>query len=233
MDRESHLMTCEEFQILSLHLRSQTEDAALQQSTREHLQQCAHCAAFQNTWLDLKSDLHLLGAENQNEQAPPRVEMRLRQEFRTKHKTLKARRNTLIATWAFAAAALIGAVIGWMDWRLHKNEALAKNQIHSPKSNAQAASVTTQVTAQVAPAGPELGEVLVASKDSGEFTVLPESLPGFLGDATVVHVQMQRGALGALGLTVNEEHAGDWIKVDLLLGGDGQPQAVRLPRSSN
>ncbi len=153
----------------------------------------------------------------------------LRQEFRAKHKTLKARRSTLIATWAFGAAAVIGAVIGWIDWRQDRNIALANRQAYSQQSTIHASAGVPKV----APAGPELGEVMVASNDSGEFTLLPASMPGFLGDATVVHVQMQRGALGALGLTVNEEHAGDWIQVDLLLGDDGQPQAVRLPQSVN
>jgi len=45
-----------------------------------------------------------------------------------------------------------------------------------------------------------------------------------------VRVRMQRGALGALGLPVNEERAGEWIQVDLLVGNDGLPQAVRLPQ---
>jgi hypothetical protein len=43
---------------------------------------------------------------------------------------------------------------------------------------------------------------------------------------------MQRAALQALGLTVNEEQAGDWIQVDLLVGDDGLPQAVRLPQTA-
>jgi hypothetical protein len=73
----------------------------------------------------------------------------------------------------------------------------------------------------------------MASNDSTEFTLLPGTMPGSLEDATVVHVQMQRAALGALGLTVNEEHAMDWIQLDLLVGEDGQPQAVRLPESTN
>ena len=83
------------------------------------------------------------------------------------------------------------------------------------------------------PAGPELGETIVASNDAGEFTLLPGSLPGMLGDATVVRVQMQRGALGALGLTVNEERAADLIQVDLLVGDDGQPQALRLAQTTD
>jgi hypothetical protein len=31
-------------------------------------------------------------------------------------------------------------------------------------------------------------------------------------------------------LPVNQELAGEWIQVDLLVGEDGQPQAVRLPQ---
>jgi hypothetical protein len=46
-----------------------------------------------------------------------------------------------------------------------------------------------------------------------------------------VRVRMQRGALGELGLPVNEERANEWIQVDLFVGQDGQPQAVRLPQS--
>jgi len=43
---------------------------------------------------------------------------------------------------------------------------------------------------------------------------------------------MQRGALSDLGLTVDEEHASDVIQVDLLVGEDGLPQAVRLSQSA-
>jgi hypothetical protein len=45
-------------------------------------------------------------------------------------------------------------------------------------------------------------------------------------------VRMQRGELGALGLPVNEERAAEWIQVDLLVGNDGLPQAVRLPQEN-
>ena len=38
----------------------------------------------------------------------------------------------------------------------------------------------------------------------------------------------RRGALGALGLPVNEDRANEWIQVDLLVGNDGLPEAVRL-----
>jgi hypothetical protein len=43
-------------------------------------------------------------------------------------------------------------------------------------------------------------------------------------------VRMQRGALSGLGFPVNEDSAGEWIQVDLLVGDDGLPQGVRLVR---
>jgi hypothetical protein len=75
-------------------------------------------------------------------------------------------------------------------------------------------------------------ETLLASNDSEDFTLLPGDVPGMSEDGTVVQVRMQRGALGALGLAVNEESATDWIQVDLLVSEDGQPEAVRLPQTS-
>jgi translation elongation factor EF-4 len=69
---------------------------------------------------------------------------------------------------------------------------------------------------------------LVADNEAGEFTLLPGSLPQEVDDSAIVRVGMQRGALGALGLPVNEERVSDWIQVDLLVGQDGLPKAVRL-----
>ena len=219
-------MTCEEFQLATLN---EARDSGSQQASREHVLHCAECAAFERNWQELHDELHEIGLQEQNLQAPSRVEMRLRQEFRTRHKTMKARRSALATAWTLAAAAVLIVAFGWVNWSREKNNSLANRT--SPVD--QTVSSASHNTASVPPAGPEFGEVLLASNNSEEFTLLPASTPGFLGDATVVHVQMQRGALGALGLTVNEEHAGDWIDVDLLLGDDGQPQAVRLPQSTN
>ena len=218
-------MTCEEFQLATLN---EGRDGDSQRASREHLLQCSECAAFERNWQELRDELHGMGLQDQDKQAPSRVEMRLRQEFRTKHKTMKARRSALATAWALAAAAVLIVTIGWVNWSRERNNSLV-SRTNPVDQTVSSASHSTGVP----PAGPEFGEVLLASNNSEEFTLLPASTPGFLGDATVVHVQMQRGALDALGLTVNEEHAGDWIDVDLLVGDDGQPQAVRLPQSTN
>ena len=225
-------MTCEEFQMADLDLGLAGEEGPLQQAARQHLLDCPHCAALHENWQALRTDLHALGAETRTGEAPSRVEMRLRQEFRTKHKTVKRHRAALVAAWALAGAAVVVCAITWFNWRLQQRQLVASQP--TPVGRNVVAAVNSTDSSQHVPAvGPEFGEVLLASNDSGEFTLLPGTIPGSLEDSTVVHVQMQRGALGALGLTVNEEHATDWIQLDLLVGDDGQPQAVRLPQSAN
>jgi predicted anti-sigma-YlaC factor YlaD len=217
-------MTCEEFELAGLDLETIQEDDPVHYAAREHLRSCPRCAALHEDWQKLRADLHAVGAETQEAEAPARVEMRLRQEYRTRHKTLKMRRAAVYAGWTLAAAAVVVAAVSWVNWR-HGN---GQGGTLSAVNSAQNLNMT-----KTTPAGPELGETIVASNDAGEFTLLPGSLPGMLGDATVVRVQMQRGALGALGLTVNEERAADLIQVDLLVGDDGQPQALRLAETTN
>jgi len=217
-------MTCEEFELAGLDLETIQADDAVHSAAREHLRSCPRCAALHENWQTLRADLHAVGAETQEAEAPARVEMRLRQEYRTRHKTVKARRAAVYAGWTLAAAAVVVAAVSWVNWR-HEN---GRGSTLSAVNSAQNLNIT-----KTTPAGPELGETIVASNDAGEFTLLPGSLPGMLGDATVVRVQMQRGALGALGLTVNEERAADLIQVDLLVGDDGQPQALRLAETTD
>jgi len=175
-------------------------------------------------------------------QAPARVEMRLRQEFRTQHMTLKARRVAVVAAWALAAAAALVGATGWRNWRhsqqeettSHLNSLPATN--NSPK-NSSVAGANRETPAEV-PNGvqqpgstrPASSETLIADNEISGFTFLPGAFASDTDDAAILRVRLQRGALGALGLPVNEELASEWIQVDLLIGDDGLPQAVRLPQ---
>jgi hypothetical protein len=217
-------MTCEEFSTAGLELGSAESNGVLQNAAREHLRECPHCAVLHENWIILRDDLRGLAAETANAETPPRVEMRLLLEFQTKHKTVKAQRSGVILGWSLAAAAALVFAVTGTNWYLHRVPSVAG--IPSNSGDAAANKVSQG-------AGSQAGEILVASNDSGDFALLPDSMPPAPEDATVVHVQMQRAALGALGLTVNEEHAGDWIQVDLLVGDDGLPQAVRLPQTAS
>jgi hypothetical protein len=219
-------MTCEEFAMAGLDLQplvsAAAQESGVQQAAREHLRSCARCSALQATWETLRSDLRILGAETGQTGVPAAVETKLLAQFRELHKNRKAHNFQVIARWALVPAAVLALAIGVNHWRGQGTPALETSK--PATESGQAVRIT--------PAGPELGESLVASNDDNDFTLLPGMIPASLGDATVVRVQMQRSALGSLGFTINEEHAADWIRVDLLLGDDGQPQAVRLPVAS-
>jgi hypothetical protein len=213
-------MNCEEFSIAGLD-RDLDAGEAVSAAAREHLRDCPQCAALYESSLALRSDLLELAQLTSGASAPSRVEMRLRQEFRTRHTTAKSRGRAVVASWLLAAAALILVASSLVLWQRD-----GRKDVGMKKSAAPAA-------AHLVATGPELGGTLIAENDGDEFAVIPGAIPGMLDDTTVVRVQMERGALGALGLSVNEERANDIVQVDLLLGADGQPQAYRLPQSSD
>jgi len=215
-------MNCEEFAFegLDLDLDAEVAESA---AAREHLRGCPHCAALYESSRTLRADLCELAKLTSDATAPSRVEMRLRQEFRTRHTTDKSRGRVVVASWLLAAAALIVVATSLVLWQRHGVANIAGTR-QSPVQPTAVHSVAT---------GPELGGTLIAENDGEQFALIPGAIPGMLDDTTVVRVQMERGSLGALGLSVNEEHANDVVQVDLLLGADGQPQAYRLPQSNN
>ena len=232
-------MKCEEFETIGLDAE---RDASLSEVERsaalEHAGTCSRCAALQDSWLAARMELRLFADATAAAETPARVEMRLRQEFRAQHRTVKTRRTAVIATWALAAAALLVGVVSWRNWRLSQQDPTSAHRNTPGKLGGKSGSAGTsgaislEGTAGAQPDAAEntATETLVADNELNDFTLLPGVLQTDLDDADIVRVRMQRGALGALGLPVNEDRAGEWIQVDLLVGNDGLPQAVRLPQ---
>jgi len=216
-------MKCEEFEAISLErggLRISELDAALRDAAALHAAKCPGCAALQESWQEARVALQLLRETTQDAQAPQRVEMRLRSEFGRRHRIAKARFAAIFAAWTLAAATVVIAGVSWRNWRLAqtpREHVSVENTVKAPTPAATAKDTPEEAT-------------LVAGNEFGGFTTLPGSLPQEMDDSAIVRVRMQRGALGALGLPVNEERVSDWIQVDLLVGEDGLPKAVRLPR---
>ncbi len=233
-------MKCEEFEAIGLDAK---RDASLSEMERaaahEHASTCSRCAALQDSWQAAGVELRAFAEDTAMAQAPARVEMRLRQEFRTRHVTLKMRRTAVVAAWALAAAAVLVGAVSWRNWRKSGQEEAANHLTSSrsvanlPANNASATiNHDTPVQSTAAAQQPDTAdsETLMADNEMSDFTLLPGTLPADTVDAAILRVRMQRGALGAFGLPVNEERAGEWIQVDLLVGNDGLPQAVRLPQ---
>jgi hypothetical protein len=221
-------MKCEEFEAIGLGTE---HDASLSEAertaAREHVNSCSRCAALQDSWLTARIELRALADATSEHQAPARVEMRLRQEFRTQHHTVKTRRAAVIAAWALAAAAVLVGAVSWINWRANQHAGVASNPgSQGNRGNLSAGGGANQTVPDQNQSANSA--ILLADNELGDFTLLPGVLPSDTDDAAILRVRMQRGSLGALGLPVSEESASDWIQVDLLVGNDGLPQAVRL-----
>jgi hypothetical protein len=220
-------MTCEEFEAIGLErLDTLTAlDAALAEAAA-HANGCSRCAALQESWQEARTGLQVLRAATREEETPRRVEMRLRQEFRTIHRTLRMRSAAVFAAWTLATAAVLVGAVSWWNWRLTQRGRTAISVGNIVDPGATTPGVGANSAGNV---GDSAVQPTLIADNAGDFTLLPGSLLQETDDSAIVRVRMQRGALGALGFPVNEERVSDWIQVDLLIGQDGQPKAVRLP----
>src|SRR5258707_8643317 len=111
-------MKCEEFEAIGLDAERDDSLSEVERvCAREHAGTCSRCAALQDSWRAAGIELRAFADETALAQARARVEMRLRQEFRTRHVTLKGRRAAVVAAWALAAAAVLVGAVGWRNWR--------------------------------------------------------------------------------------------------------------------
>jgi len=236
-------MNCEEFEAMGLDAeRDATLSEAERAAAREHASRCSRCAALQDSWQAGRVELRAFAEDTVMAQAPARVEMRLRQEFRTQHVTLKVRRTAIAAAWGLAAAAMLVGAVSWRNWRHGQQEGTTNHLNSVPAAdsslkNSSVAGANHETPGEVpkgmqqsGSAGTASSETLVADNELSGFTFLPGAFAADTDDAAILRVRMQRGALSALGLAVNEERASEWIQVDLLVDDDGLPQAVRLPQ---
>jgi hypothetical protein len=232
MNDRSH-MNCEEFEIVGLGFeREGSLNEEGRQCASQHARMCVKCAALKSSWSAAQMELAALGAASRDLTVPSRVETRVLQQFRLKHQSRRDRRTIKAAMWALAATAVIVFTLG--VWNLHQwqRRSMAKTLLQgSPQGALSAPSLLS--ASDVNNSAPDSSETLSASSltgsDAGEFTQLPGATFYGSEDGAVVRVGMQRASLAAFGLPVNEERAGDWIQVDVLVAGDGSPQAVRLP----
>ncbi|HEX8882026.1 MAG TPA: hypothetical protein VF749_18415 [Candidatus Acidoferrum sp.] len=211
-------MTCDEFEAIGWDAQSNASLTDVQRAAAaEHAVLCTRCAALGDSWEATRLELRSLAHVTTTAEAPARVEMRLRQQFRAQHHAPKARRTAVMTAWILAAAAVLVGAASWVNWRTSQNRALAH-----PSDRGVAPDRSVGQSFRADP------QSFVADSEFSDFTLLPGVLPTDTDDDAILRVRMQRGALGAFGLPVNEDRANEWIQVDLLVGNDGLPEAVRL-----
>src|SRR6266571_3319000 len=169
--RRKCAMTCNEFEEMGLDAE---RDASLSDAQRTaataHVASCPRCAALRDSW------------------EAARVEMRLRQQFRTQYHAPKVRRTAVVAAWGLAAAAVLVGAMSWVKWSSNQQNKVAVKP-DSPASN--------QVSSDQNATGDS--QTLMADNELGDFTLLPGVLPAETDGSAILNVRMQRGALGALG----------------------------------
>jgi hypothetical protein len=214
-------MKCNEFEEMGLDAeRDSSLTGGQRAAAAAHAASCSSCAALRDSWEATRLELRMLAQATGTLNAPARVEMRLRQQFRTRYHTPKARRTAVVAAWGLAAAAVLVGAVSWVKWH-DSQQNMATLRPNTPGSNQGLSNQN----------GAEDSQTLVADNELSDFTLLPGVLPAETDGSAILSVRLQRGTLGALGLPVNEDRANEWIQVDLLVGNDGLPQAVRLPES--
>ena len=206
-------MNCEEFELRGLDVDRADANPVEAAAAAQHAQTCARCSGLLGSWREVKSDLRLLREATQLDSATARVEMRLKQELRTRREARVPRRTVVIASWALAAVAVLATSVGWVRTKI-----IPITPVNVPTFSAN----TNDSNAD----GSET--LLAADDDGGEFTQLPGSLPSEFGQDSILQVRIERGALERFGLPVDPDQAAEWVDVDFLVGEDGQPQAVRL-----
>ena len=218
-------MDCQEFEIFGLDSsRDQSLGSDVRQRAAHHLRICAKCRALRTSWKTAEVELAALSESTQSVGVPSRVETRVLQHFRLRHQSRRERKTSRLASWSLAAAAILLCTAGIWDWQKWRQGSTPVEPAAVHDANTiSAAGDDGRAVARASP------ETLVAENENGDFTRLPGSFSEETEDGTIVRVGMQRASLGALGFPVNEERAGEWIQVDLLVASDGSPQAVRLP----
>ncbi len=168
-------------------------------------------------------------AENDREkEAPPEVEIRLLDAFRTRRRP--GRR------WMAIAALAAGLVITLLLWPIHPPKPLVSavpavlqapevaRPTPFPEVELKAARKPRKLVRKFAAARePETREVVT------DFFPLMNPAPSF-GRGQMLRVQLPAAAMQTVGLPVQAGHMNDPVQADVLVGEEGMPRAIRFVR---
>ena len=190
----------------------------------------------------LTSGLKLLAEDMESLNAPPEIEMRLREAFRAR--VVFARRRSYVNYWVagIAAVLLIAISVIAINWRTGNPKQVTADRTEP------AAPVKEQPRIEE-PQQPQQQEVVAVKPRRRSVRRAPRTevanhvnreiatdfMPlGYLNPATlqdggqIVRVELPRSALVNFGLPVNMDRYHEKVKADVLLGVDGLAHAIRF-----
>jgi anti-sigma factor RsiW len=175
------------------------DEAAGEEERARHLAGCEECAAAARLEATLRAHLRALAAGSRHEQAPARVEARLRAAFREQQRPVRVRFRWPVLGWTGAAAAVLVALL-----------------------ISRSGSVTMAAEAPVS----AIEEQLYAD---GGFVPVPNAPRIRAGEeVNLVQIEVAPTVIAALGIPLASGNEESRVVAEFALGGDGLPRAVRL-----
>jgi hypothetical protein len=235
-------MKCTEFELVVVEMaRRELMEAAAQREALAHAKACARCAGRLANEQRLSGVVAAALVEDSQRVAPAAVEQMLIAEFR-KHHAGSSRERIWWARAAIggvAAALIVAAVLGLR----HSPEQAVQTMTKPPEVR-----VTPPVVPVGAPAVREISKPRVrtakvserkasrrstAEPAAPQREVMTEFIPIVydpepIDRGQIVRIRLPLAALASFGLPVNEEHAEETIRADVVLGEDGLARAVRF-----
>ena len=190
----------------------------------------------------LTSSLRLLAEEMESLNAPPEIERKLRETFRTRKVVRPVWRRSR-SYWIAAVAAMILIVISViaLRWRTDKPVQIRAEQTAPPQiqkeeprpivETPKTQEVVAQKPRRPARRGPANSEVAndVNREIATDFMPLGYLNPATLQDGgQIIRVELPRSALVNFGLPVNMDRYHEKVKADVFIGVDGLAHAIRF-----
>jgi hypothetical protein len=226
-------MSCQEIEAIITDLaRNTVVETQARERALDHAKECPRCGERLAAERRLTEGLLAWSAASMEEQAPARVEERLREAFRQQPEP--ARRG-----WGWlkiaAAGAIAAAAILWI-------------KLPSPPPVAPPLPPAPAHVAVVQAPAPVESIVTTKTRQANRLPHLPRRRPAPTEIATeflpvaqddgwtprdggrLVRVKLPRSALGVFGLPVDEERAPERVQADVMLSNDGVLRAIRFVR---
>lgn len=232
-------MNCFQFEELFHDLdRPGTEGFELRETALAHAESCSRCGQLLTRAESLDLAFRALSARKGGEQAPPRLEKLLRDEFRRGRAASSRRR----VRWQIAALGTAAAMLLALGLSLHHRGAQSADSSGGQRNTStltvgNGASVTNADSFRADSSSQEdtVAESQTADSESATaFVPLPYADDSMSTEGVaVVRVVLSRPALASLGLPVTDMGATDRIPADIIVSEDGAPQAIRLLSQSS
>ena len=229
-------MTCREFdEVVHELVRLELLDVSSREDALDHAARCSQCAGRMDEARTLAEETESAANEARVQSAKAEVETVVLAAFRKDHQRRGWRRAFEWATVGVAAAVIL--VVLWASSirpRVPAGTGPKKDVFSQSSAPVEATgpkvSQTGELSAGFVPGNSHANpDATVEASEQGDFVPVPYAEQiGPEDSAMVVRVELTRGSLAGLGYPVDQLHASDWIRADMLVGQDGWPRAVRL-----